>query len=338
MSEPVRYLTDDRDAKDRQELVIQLGGNGDWYVATVPEGTGTMGRGVRICTSGGAQRAAPGLGIAIADAYRALQTASVDIHAIWTAPAGVGDSDGSWMCNECEVTFTKDVLPELVSFKGSQWIAAMHGMGKQVPASRLCAACVDVLQPRGFHREAQQVEVVVPANSVLRFNRGGWPFQIQESVRVNVAYVGSADDFLDRELKKRNLEQHPTRNDSRRVRVLDDGKEVCVVDLNTLNVVGLIHGPRACHDAIKSNLDTFHRNTEELSVEISEDRTLVTVTRVTADGTTYYRAFLPDGEDYEHFTVSHDLEHWKHMPQGKLDIEVRPLLFDTIREIRGRTT
>lgn len=337
MSEAVRYLTDDRDAKDRQELVILQGGNGDWYVATVPEGEGTMGRGVRICTSGGAQRAAPGLGVAIADAYRALQTASVDIHAIWTEPAEIGDSDGSWTCNECEVTFAKDVLPELVSFKGSQWIAAMHGMGQQVPASRLCAACVDALQPRGFHREAQQVEVVVPANTVLRFNRGGMPFQIQESVRANVAYVGSADDFLGRELKKRNLEQHPTRNDSRRVRVLDDGKEVCVVDLNTLNVVGLIHGPRACHDAIKSNLDTFHRKTEELRVEVNEHRNAVIVTRKHADGTTYYKALLPDGVDYERFFVSRDKETWKSMPQGKLDVEVRPLLFDTIREIRGRT-
>jgi len=38
----VRYLTDDRDFKDRNELVITLGGNGDWYVAVVPEGQGTI--------------------------------------------------------------------------------------------------------------------------------------------------------------------------------------------------------------------------------------------------------------------------------------------------------
>jgi len=68
----VRYLTDDRDLEDRNELVIGFGGNGDWYVAVVPEGEGTIGRGVRICTSGGASAVAPGLGRAIAQAFRAL--------------------------------------------------------------------------------------------------------------------------------------------------------------------------------------------------------------------------------------------------------------------------
>ena len=71
----VRYLTDDRDEERRNELVIMLGGNGDWYVAVVPEGQGTIGCAVRICTSGGASRAAPGLGPAIADAFRALAEA-----------------------------------------------------------------------------------------------------------------------------------------------------------------------------------------------------------------------------------------------------------------------
>lgn len=79
MSDPikeVRYLTDDRDDKrHRNELVITQGGNGDWYVATVPEGQGTIGKGVRICTSGGAQFTAPGLGVAIANAFRALAVA-----------------------------------------------------------------------------------------------------------------------------------------------------------------------------------------------------------------------------------------------------------------------
>ena len=68
----VRYLTDDRDFKDRNELVITLGGNGDWYVAVVPEGQGTIGRGVRICTSGGASSGAPGLPVAIANAFHSL--------------------------------------------------------------------------------------------------------------------------------------------------------------------------------------------------------------------------------------------------------------------------
>ena len=68
----VRYLTDDRDCSYRMELVIQLGGNGDWYVSVVPEGQGAV-RGVRICTSGGAARRVPGLPTAIAEAFRALE-------------------------------------------------------------------------------------------------------------------------------------------------------------------------------------------------------------------------------------------------------------------------
>ena len=71
----VRYLTDDRDAKKRNELVITLGGNGDWYVAVVPEGEGTINRGIRICTSGGASFAAPGLAGAIAKAFEAISNA-----------------------------------------------------------------------------------------------------------------------------------------------------------------------------------------------------------------------------------------------------------------------
>ncbi len=71
MSE-VRYLTDDRDYARRMELVIQLGGNGDWYVSVVPEGEGAV-RGVRICTSGGAASRVPGLPKAIADAFRVLE-------------------------------------------------------------------------------------------------------------------------------------------------------------------------------------------------------------------------------------------------------------------------
>jgi hypothetical protein len=73
----VRYLTDDRDYPEdrRNELVIGFGGNGDWYVAVVPEGQGTIGRAVRICTSGGASSAVPGLAPAIANAFRALADA-----------------------------------------------------------------------------------------------------------------------------------------------------------------------------------------------------------------------------------------------------------------------
>ena len=68
----VRYLTDDRDDERKNELVITMGGNGDWYVAVVPQGEKVFGRGMRICTSGGAQVAVPGLGRAIALAFSAL--------------------------------------------------------------------------------------------------------------------------------------------------------------------------------------------------------------------------------------------------------------------------
>ncbi len=76
MCEKATYLTDDRDyPEDRQRtLVIIPGGNGDWYVQVAPA-HGRTTEGVRICTSGGAQTNCPGLGVAIADAYRAMKAA-----------------------------------------------------------------------------------------------------------------------------------------------------------------------------------------------------------------------------------------------------------------------
>lgn len=68
----VRYLTDDRDSRRRNELVITRGRNGDLYVAVVPEGEGTINRGVRLCTSGGASFAAPGLTVSINNAFEAI--------------------------------------------------------------------------------------------------------------------------------------------------------------------------------------------------------------------------------------------------------------------------
>jgi hypothetical protein len=70
---PMMYLTDDRDKpKDEQRhLVIAIGGNGDWYVGT-SDHNGRDQQTVRICTSGGAASNCPGLGVAIADAYRAM--------------------------------------------------------------------------------------------------------------------------------------------------------------------------------------------------------------------------------------------------------------------------
>lgn len=74
--EKAMYLTDDRDLPDEdlRTLVIFPGGNGDWYVQVAPKHGRTV-EGVRICTSGGASTQCPGLGVAIAEAYRAMKSA-----------------------------------------------------------------------------------------------------------------------------------------------------------------------------------------------------------------------------------------------------------------------
>lgn len=76
MFDKAMYLTDDRDLQedDLRTLVIFQGGNGDWYVQVAPA-HGRTTEGVRICTSGGASSNCPGLGVAIADAYRAMMAA-----------------------------------------------------------------------------------------------------------------------------------------------------------------------------------------------------------------------------------------------------------------------
>lgn len=76
MKAPAIYLTDDRDLPEDElrTLVIFQGGNGDWYVQVAPKHGRTM-EGVRLCTSGGASSAAPGLTVSIAEAYRAIKAA-----------------------------------------------------------------------------------------------------------------------------------------------------------------------------------------------------------------------------------------------------------------------
>jgi hypothetical protein len=73
----VRYLTDDRDARDgrRLELCIGWGNNGDWYVVTAPEGEHSLSA-VRICTSGGASSAVPGLPTLVAQMFRKIAAAA----------------------------------------------------------------------------------------------------------------------------------------------------------------------------------------------------------------------------------------------------------------------
>jgi hypothetical protein len=75
--DPRSYVCDDARGIDAgtgdevHQLTISQGGNGDWYVAVLPEGH-RIGPSVRLRTSGGASTGCPGLTIAIADAYRAL--------------------------------------------------------------------------------------------------------------------------------------------------------------------------------------------------------------------------------------------------------------------------
>lgn len=66
-----RYLTDDRDGRDRYELVIMHAPNGDYYIGSVREGSAFT-TGVRICTSGGASSRRPALTRAIFEAFQAL--------------------------------------------------------------------------------------------------------------------------------------------------------------------------------------------------------------------------------------------------------------------------
>lgn len=77
MSDQAMYLTDDRDRPldEQRALVILPGGNGDWYVQVTPHHGRSM-DGVRLCTSGGASTACPGLILAIAEAYRCMKAAA----------------------------------------------------------------------------------------------------------------------------------------------------------------------------------------------------------------------------------------------------------------------
>jgi len=72
----LRYKTDDRDISN-SELCIMQGGNGDWYVSVANGPDHYPTNGVRICTSGGAAVACPGLGLAISKAYNAMYDAQL---------------------------------------------------------------------------------------------------------------------------------------------------------------------------------------------------------------------------------------------------------------------
>jgi hypothetical protein len=68
---PRRYRSDDRDEKGGDnELVISMGGNGDWYLSIVARGE-RLGRSVRLTTSG-TPRGCEGVPTALANLYKAL--------------------------------------------------------------------------------------------------------------------------------------------------------------------------------------------------------------------------------------------------------------------------
>lgn len=81
-----RWPGDDRDSPRNHELVIGLGGNGDYYVAVVPPGEGCLGRSVRICTSGGTASRNPALLRAISEAWRAMAPPGTFPEAIEPSP------------------------------------------------------------------------------------------------------------------------------------------------------------------------------------------------------------------------------------------------------------
>jgi len=68
------YLTDDRDADDSMQNVLEIykGGNNDYYVCVKQKGH-LGGKSVRISTSGGASMQCPLLVSAVGMAYRALR-------------------------------------------------------------------------------------------------------------------------------------------------------------------------------------------------------------------------------------------------------------------------
>jgi len=83
----VRYLTDDRDRPERQELVLQHGGNGDIYVSVVDEGDCPI-TGVRLATSGGASHHATKLVFGMMDAFNEIYEKALQ-NPDWAKAAGI---------------------------------------------------------------------------------------------------------------------------------------------------------------------------------------------------------------------------------------------------------
>ncbi len=65
----VRFLTDDLDDRERTELAIFHGGNGDWYIGVMDEGSAGINQFVRVRTSGVTVHGMP---VLVANLYRLL--------------------------------------------------------------------------------------------------------------------------------------------------------------------------------------------------------------------------------------------------------------------------
>lgn len=107
MLPPLFYRTDDRDKPidEQRQLAIMSGGNGDWYVGTA-DSNGRDLQTARICTSGGAAVYCPGLGVAIAEAYRAMQAGVNGEYRPYAAPrAELEEELAAWREKFKELTF-----------------------------------------------------------------------------------------------------------------------------------------------------------------------------------------------------------------------------------------
>ena len=115
------YLTDDRDLpeEDQRALVIFPGGNGDWYVQVAPA-HGRTTEGVRICTSGGAATACPGLGIAIAESYRAMAAAEKGERRAVRSRGDLEEELAAWHGRFPELHYQFGVLVEESEKKGGE--------------------------------------------------------------------------------------------------------------------------------------------------------------------------------------------------------------------------
>ena len=113
MAEQAMYLTDDRDLplEEQRALVIFPGGNGDWYVQVAPA-NGRTTEGVRICTSGGAATQCPGLGVAIAEAYRVMQAAQRGDRTPVPSRLDLEDELAAWRSNFPNLKFEYGFLVE----------------------------------------------------------------------------------------------------------------------------------------------------------------------------------------------------------------------------------